>query len=144
MCNCISILLIGLIILGFLNFFIKVSYAWLSLFFAYFVVSTIFLEYPLILRKRKYYNNQTFNDLADCNKILRIAHRGGGWEGPEETIELLRQNKDRADMFELDVWLTGDKEPQLVVYHDVDTKRTSGVTKIVSDTKLADLPPFAD
>lgn len=59
-------------------------------------------------------------------------------------MELFAKTDKNSDMFELDVWLTNDDKPQIVVHHDKSTIRISGKDMIVSETKFADLPCFKD
>ncbi len=65
------------------------------------------------------------------NRSIIIAHRGESFDAPENTlasINLAWQRK--ADAVEIDVHLTADN--QIVVIHDRNTKRISGVYKKVS------------
>ena len=50
-----------------------------------------------------------------------LAHRGASGEAPENTLEsFLLAVEQGADVIELDLWLTRDR--QLVAFHDVDLK----------------------
>ena len=67
-----------------------------------------------------------------------IAHRGASYDAPENTLSALTLGWEQgADADELDVHLT--KDGQIVVIHDADTKRTTGVNKVVSDSTLEEL-----
>lgn len=67
-----------------------------------------------------------------------IAHRGFSARAPENTLAAFKLGwENKADACELDIYLTADD--QVVVLHDKDTKRTSGVSKLVAETKAADL-----
>jgi glycerophosphoryl diester phosphodiesterase len=62
--------------------------SWLGLIIplSYILISTFFFVFPNILHKRKKYKYPPFNDLIESNALFCIGHRGGGWEGPENTI----------------------------------------------------------
>jgi glycerophosphoryl diester phosphodiesterase len=69
---------------------------------------------------------------------LIIAHRGASAEAPENTLmAFLLAFMQGADAVEADVRMTGDGH--LVVVHDEDTKRVSGVSLKVSKTSLEKL-----
>ncbi|HEY1380757.1 MAG TPA: glycerophosphodiester phosphodiesterase [Gemmataceae bacterium] len=62
-----------------------------------------------------------------------VAHRGESADAPENTLASFRLAWDqRDDAIELDVHLT--KDGQLIVCHDPDTKRTTGVPHKIKDT----------
>ena len=64
-----------------------------------------------------------------------IAHRGASHDAPENTLAAFKLGwEQRADADELDIHLT--KDGQIVVIHDADTKRTTGVSKAVSQSTL--------
>ena len=69
-----------------------------------------------------------------------IAHRGGQAEAPENTIEAFRYSLEecKCEMIELDVWLSKDRK--LVVVHDDDLFRVTGIHTRVSDLDFACLP----
>ncbi len=61
--------------------------------------------------------------------VLNIAHRGGCSLAPENTIAAARKALElSADMWELDVQMTGDGE--LIVLHDTTLQRTSNVKDV--------------
>lgn len=103
--------------------------AWLALIIpgSYILLSIFFLCFPNILHKKYRYKYPPFNDLVDTDSAFCIGHRGGAWEGPENTMELFMKNNEKVHMFELDVCLTKDKK--LVVHHDSSLSRTCGVSK---------------
>ncbi len=70
---------------------------------------------------------------------LRIyAHRGDAKLFPENTIPAFRRAiEERASHLELDIRCTSDSE--LVVIHDEDGKRVSGVSKAVKDCTLKEV-----
>src|SRR5688500_1798327 len=76
---------------------------------------------------------------ADDKKVEWIAHRGESYLAPENTLAAykLAWELGGADSGELDVHLTRDG--QLILIHDKDTKRTTGVELIVKDSTLAQL-----
>lgn len=67
-----------------------------------------------------------------------IAHRGASHNAPENTVAAIKLAwQQDADGSEFDIWLT--KDGKIAVLHDKDTKRTTGVTKLVHQTTLAEL-----
>lgn len=67
-----------------------------------------------------------------------VAHRGFSKQAPENTVAAFNLAWEQgADACELDLFLTGDGE--IAVLHDSDTKRTTGVSKIVRNSTLAEL-----
>jgi len=67
-----------------------------------------------------------------------VAHRGFSARAPENTVSAFKLAWEQgADACELDLYLTADGE--IAVLHDKDTKRTTGVAKLVKDSTLADL-----
>ncbi|MCF8372028.1 MAG: glycerophosphodiester phosphodiesterase [Bacteroidales bacterium] len=75
--------------------------------------------------------------MEDPEKLL-IAHRGESFDAPENTlasINLAWERKVRA--VEIDIHLT--KDNQVVVIHDYNTKRISGVKKVIRESTLSEL-----
>ena len=71
-------------------------------------------------------------------KPLIIAHRGESFNAPENTMAAINLAWERdAEAVEIDVQLSKDNE--LVVIHDMDTKRLTGIDKKVKDQTLAEL-----
>lgn len=69
---------------------------------------------------------------------LIIAHRGESYDAPENTLSAIKLAWERnAKSVEIDVHLTKDEE--IIVIHDYNTKRISGVKKIVSGSTLKEL-----
>ena len=69
---------------------------------------------------------------------LVLAHRGASADAPENTLAAFHLAMEQgADGVELDVWRCGSGE--VVVHHDEDTTRTSGVPRRVSSAGLAEL-----
>jgi glycerophosphoryl diester phosphodiesterase len=67
-----------------------------------------------------------------------IAHRGASAYAPENTLAAFSlANEMGADWFELDCHLTSDNE--VVVIHDGDTERTTGVTGKIAELPLAEV-----
>lgn len=67
-----------------------------------------------------------------------IAHRGESYDAPENTLAAFRLAWERkVSAIELDVYPT--KDGQLVVTHDADTLKTTGVSKIIKDSTLDEL-----
>jgi len=69
-----------------------------------------------------------------------IGHRGAAAYAPENTLQSFREaGKRGATWVETDVKLTADGVP--ILMHDASLKRTTGVDRLVSRTRRADLPP---
>ena len=70
-----------------------------------------------------------------------VAHRGFSARAPENTLSAFRLAwESGTDACELDLHLTADQ--QIVIMHDADTKRTTGIAKRISESTLADLRPL--
>ena len=68
-----------------------------------------------------------------------IGHRGAAAYAPENTLESFREARRRgATWVEADIALTADGVP--IVMHDDSLKRTTGIDRLVADTRRADLP----
>ncbi len=77
-------------------------------------------------------------DNVQIQNVKIIAHRGYSGAAPENTLDAFAKAADiGADMIELDVQMTADGE--LVVFHDSDLKRITGVDGAVSEWTLADI-----
>lgn len=71
-------------------------------------------------------------------KPLIIAHRGASGTAPENTFAAFQKAVDlRADMIELDVHLTRDK--QLIVMHDSTVDRTTDGKGKIADLTLGEI-----
>jgi glycerophosphoryl diester phosphodiesterase len=69
-----------------------------------------------------------------------IGHRGAAAYAPENTLASFREARRRgAAWVETDVALTADGVP--ILMHDDSLKRTTGIDRLVADTRRADLPP---
>ena len=67
-----------------------------------------------------------------------IAHRGASYDAPENTLASIRLGwEQNADSVEIDVQFS--KDGHIVVIHDDNTRKTSGVRKKVSEQTLAEL-----
>ena len=67
-----------------------------------------------------------------------VAHRGESYDAPENTLAAFRLAWERnVSTIELDVFQTKDGE--LIVTHDANTKKTTGVEKEIKLSKLAEL-----
>jgi glycerophosphoryl diester phosphodiesterase len=68
-----------------------------------------------------------------------VGHRGAAAYAPENTLESFREAKRRgATWVEIDVKLTADSVP--ILMHDASFNRTTGVDRLVAETRAADLP----
>lgn len=71
-------------------------------------------------------------------KPLIVAHRGESFDAPENTLAAINKAWNRgATVVEIDIQLTADNE--IVVIHDTNTKRVSGLRKVIKKTPLAHL-----
>lgn len=68
-----------------------------------------------------------------------IGHRGAAAYAPENTLASFREARRRgATWVETDVVLTADDVP--ILMHDESLKRTTGIDRLVAETRRADLP----
>ncbi|CAD5118278.1 unnamed protein product [Dimorphilus gyrociliatus] len=100
-----------------------------SIAFVYVSSSLLLLRFPWILHKRK----------KHYFKARHISHRGGAGERLENTMPAFENAiNNKTDMIELDVQLTSDGV--VVVSHDSNLERKTGVNAYVSDFKFEELP----
>jgi glycerophosphoryl diester phosphodiesterase len=67
-----------------------------------------------------------------------VGHRGASHDAPENTMSSFRLAWSRGvKAIELDIHLTSDSA--LVVSHDANTKRTTGVDRVIEESTLAEL-----
>ena len=81
------------------------------------------------------------SDAADqipARRMEIIGHRGASHDAPENTLASFKLGwAQQADAVELDILMS--KDGRIVVIHDKDTKRVSGVDRPVADQTLAEL-----
>ncbi|NOW96591.1 glycerophosphodiester phosphodiesterase family protein [Mucilaginibacter sp. SG564] len=78
--------------------------------------------------------------IADANGVFTgvTAHRGNSVEFPENTLPSFQGGIDAgADWVELDIRTT--KDGQIVISHDADTKRTTGVELLIPNATYQEL-----
>jgi glycerophosphoryl diester phosphodiesterase len=72
---------------------------------------------------------------------MLIAHRGGSWEAPENTLQAFNYAlMTGAQFLETDVRIT--KDGHIIVCHDEDFKRLCGDPRKVKEVNLNELPNF--
>lgn len=75
---------------------------------------------------------------APATGVEWIAHRGESADAPENTMAAFRLAWERGvPTIELDVHLTADGE--LILSHDPNTRRTTGVDRVIRQSSLAEL-----
>jgi len=100
---------------------------------SYVATSIYFLMNPLAMQKTS----------PKMKQIPLIAHRGGAGEGYENTILAFRRAVEvGAGMLELDVHLSRDGE--VVVAHDQELHRLTGVNQKIRNLDFAQLPLLKD
>ena len=84
------------------------------------------------------FNKNPFDSIAIFHQTNITAHRGASLEAPENTMAAFKKAiENMADYIELDVQMTSDGE--LVVIHDSNVYRTTGVDANVADLTLAQI-----
>ncbi|XP_064424901.1 lysophospholipase D GDPD1 [Latimeria chalumnae] len=97
----------------------------------YVVTSVLLLKCPTLVHKKK---KQRFT----CR---HISHRGGAGENLENTMAAFRHAVNLGtDMLELDCHMT--KDGHVVVSHDDNLRRSTGINAKIADLRYSELPPY--
>ncbi|XP_029028389.1 lysophospholipase D GDPD1 [Betta splendens] len=97
----------------------------------YVLTSALLLKCPNLLHRKK---RETFVS-------RHISHRGGAGENLENTMAAFKHAVAiGTDMLELDCHLT--KDEQVVVSHDSNLRRSSGLNAQICNMPYAELPPY--
>ena len=84
------------------------------------------------------FNSNPFEKIAIFHETNITAHRGASLSAPENTMAAFEQAAaNMADYIELDVQMTKDGE--LVIMHDSNALRTTGVNRNISDMTLEEV-----
>ncbi|XP_065199498.1 lysophospholipase D GDPD1-like [Planococcus citri] len=95
----------------------------------YILTSAFFFRYPTLIHRKK-----SIKFIAK-----HISHRGGAGEYYENTITACKRAQELGtDMLEIDCHITKDK--QVVVFHDSNLRRLTGIDSNVSDLNYNELP----
>jgi len=79
-----------------------------------------------------------FPMILQSQSTMIIAHRGASHDAPENTLASVNLAWDSgANASEIDVYLS--KDNRIVVIHDKDTKRTTGITMIIQESMASEL-----
>jgi len=112
-----------------MSYWIEVS---LSVLGGYVSLSLLFFYFPELIHKKKKPNGIS-------TTVNHISHRGGAAERPENTMSAYEHAVSvGSQMLELDVRLTKDK--QVVVHHDENLLRLTGVNANLRSLNYAELP----
>lgn len=106
------------------------------------IVITVILIFCSLATVSDYQNVQnSFAKNAQTPHLLNIAHRGASSIAPENTIAAAEKAfQVGADLWELDVQITKDKE--LILMHDKTLKRTTNVEEIFPDRETYSVDEF--
>uniref|UniRef100_A0A3Q1HTP9 GP-PDE domain-containing protein n=1 Tax=Anabas testudineus TaxID=64144 RepID=A0A3Q1HTP9_ANATE len=103
----------------------------LSTITGYVLTSALLLKCPTLLHRRK---RETFIS-------KHISHRGGAGENLENTMAAFKHAVELGtDMLELDCHMT--KDEQVVVSHDANLRRSSGIDGKICNMSYSELPPY--
>jgi len=105
----------------------------------YAILSSLLLKFPTLVHKTR--TRFVVPEVKRGLSRMIIAHRGGSWEQPENTLQAFDYAlKNGAQFLEFDVRMTRDGV--IIVCHDDDFGRLCGVNKRVRDVNHDQLPKF--
>jgi len=79
-------------------------------------------------------------DLSACSTIPPVAHRGATGNGEENTIEGWNKTLSRHNLAEIETDVIRTRDGKMVIFHDKNLRRTTGVDKYIRNVDYADLP----
>lgn len=99
-----------------------------------------FMDHPILLHTKRTKFKMVDKGIKYSHHL--IAHRGGGWHHPENTMQAFKHAVELGcHMLEMDVHMTKDKK--LILCHDGDLSRICGKKLRVSDLNFAELPKLS-
>ena len=100
------------------------------------VVQEVLGANPILLKKDNTVSKDNGNGEQYCMRV--VAHRGGAYDFPENSLSAFRNSKDRGcTAVEVDLSLTKDNVP--IAFHDSTIDRLTGKSGVVKDMTWEEL-----